>query len=424
MTGSLAHDGVFHHRPLVFLQARRHPVQKALHQFFPTLGQILHHTANAVPGRVHAKSGNTFDHLIAPLPVAERVEHRRHGPQILQVRPEEQQMAGDAEHLRHHHPNHLHPVRHLNTGQFFCSQHIRQVVHHPTGVVNAIGVGNKAVPRLALGHFLGAPVVVANVWHAIDDFLTVQLQHDAESPMGGRVVGPQVEEHEFRPVTLPLHAPGFRVEPHGFLFCILAFHGQGVGIKLGGPGGVILPQRVACPGRRHQYPLRMRVSGDGDAKHVQNFPLVPVGIGEDVANGGHPQIALWQPNLQDQVFITLHRQQVVEHGEVSLWQTVPVTTQALIHGGQVIEHGKRRSLLLQVRQNIDDTLSRHPEYRHARQRGLYMQYILSKIAQQALEVSGACRHRCVCHSLSGVRSSVAWMRWSRHFSRWDGISAR
>ena len=316
-------------------------------------------------------------------------------------------MAGDAEHLGHHHPNHLHPVRHLNTGQFFCRQHIRQVVHHPTGVINAIGVGNKAVPRLALGHFLGAPVVVANVRHTIDDFLTVQLQHNAKSPVGGRVIRPQVEEHELRPVAFTLHAPGFRVEPHGFLFRILAFHGQGVGVKLGGPGGVILPQWVACPRWRHQDPLRMRMSGDGDAKHVQDFPLVPIGIGEDFANSRYPQITLWQPNLQDQVFITLHRQHVVEHREVCLRQPVSVATQTLIHGRQVIEHGKWCWLLLQVSQDIHDALTRHPEYRHARQRRLYMQYILPKIAKQALEVSGAFRYGCVCHSLSGVRSSVA-----------------
>ena len=40
--------------------------------------------------------------------------------------------------------------------------------------------GMIAVPGLALGHLLGATVVVADVRHAVDDLFAVQLQDDAE----------------------------------------------------------------------------------------------------------------------------------------------------------------------------------------------------------------------------------------------------
>jgi sugar/nucleoside kinase (ribokinase family) len=45
----------------------------------------------------------------------------------------------------------------------FYRQHVRQVVHHPAEVVDTVGVGDEAVPGLALGHLLGATVVVADV---------------------------------------------------------------------------------------------------------------------------------------------------------------------------------------------------------------------------------------------------------------------
>jgi hypothetical protein len=140
-------------------------------------GQILGHAADAEPGRVHAKSRDGLDHVVGFLPVGEHEEDRRHRAHVLDVSAEEQQMRGDAEEFHHHHADGLDPIRHLDAGEFFHRQHIRQVVHHPTQVIDAVGVGNEGVPGLALGHLFRATMVVADVRHRIEYFLAVELQN-------------------------------------------------------------------------------------------------------------------------------------------------------------------------------------------------------------------------------------------------------
>ena len=206
----------------------------------PAPGQVLRKAADPIPGRMHAKTGNALDHLIGPLAVGEAVEHRRHGAQVLQVGPQEQQMAGDAEYLRHHHPDRLDPVRHLDTRQLLNRQDIGKVVHHTAGVVDAVGIGNEAVPGLALGHLFRAPVVIANIRHAVDDLFAVQLKDYPECTVGRGMIRAQVEEHKLAAIPLTLHTPGFRFKFQRLLLRLLPVHRQGVGIEFRSPRGVVL----------------------------------------------------------------------------------------------------------------------------------------------------------------------------------------
>ncbi len=97
-------------------------------------------------------------------------------------------MAGDAEQLHQHDPDHLDPVGYLDAGQFLHRQHVGQVVHHTAQVVDAVGVGDVGVPGLAFAHLFGAPVVVADVGHGVHDLFAVQLQDDAKHAVGAGVV--------------------------------------------------------------------------------------------------------------------------------------------------------------------------------------------------------------------------------------------
>src|SRR5690606_13056965 len=133
---------------------------------------------DAVPGRVHAKPRDRLDHLVGALTVGEGEEHRGHGADVLDIGAQVQQMILDAEELGQHDADHIDPVRHGDAGELFHRQYVGQVIHDPAEVVDAIGIGDEAVPALALGHFLGAAVVIADVRYAIDDLFAVQLQDD------------------------------------------------------------------------------------------------------------------------------------------------------------------------------------------------------------------------------------------------------
>ena len=82
-------------------------------------------------------------------------------------------MTADAEHLGQHDPDHLGPLGHFDAGHFLYRHHIRQIVHHPAQVIDAVGIGDKSVPGLALGHLFGAAVVIADVRHRVYQNLAV-----------------------------------------------------------------------------------------------------------------------------------------------------------------------------------------------------------------------------------------------------------
>ncbi len=280
--------------------------------------------ADAVPGRVQTEAGNRFDHGVGFLAVGEREEHRCHGAHVLNVGTQEQQMTGDSEELGHHDADHVDLLRHLDACQLLDREHIRQVVHHPAQVIDTVGVGNEAVPGLALGHFLGTTMVVADVRNAVDDFFAVQLQNDTERTVSRRVVRPQVEEHVVLVGARAFHAPVFRTEACCFLFQLLFGEGQAVRVKFRCTGREVLAQRVAFPGRRHHDAAQVRVAWEVDAEHVPDFTLVPVGVGPDAGNRRYAQIAFGKRYLDHHVAVSLDRQQVIEHGEVCAGQTTTV----------------------------------------------------------------------------------------------------
>ena len=159
-------------------------------------GQVLGHAADAEPVRVHARAADGLDDVEDPLAVGEHVEDRRHRAQVLGEGAVPDQMAGDAEQLRHHDADDLGAVGNLDAGQLLHRQHVGQVVHHAAQVVDAIGVGDVRVPGLPLGHLLGAAVVVADVRHGVDDLLAVELQHDPQHAVRAGVLRTDVQEHE------------------------------------------------------------------------------------------------------------------------------------------------------------------------------------------------------------------------------------
>src|SRR5690606_5757459 len=172
--GTTDQDAVLQRRLLVFIQALGHPVKELANQPVPATGQVVGDAADAIPGRVHTEAGDGLDHLVRPLPVGEGEEHRGHGADVLDEGAQEQQVVLDTEELGHHDADHIDPLRHLDAGQLFHGEHIGQVVHHPAEVVDPVGIGDVAVPALALTHLFRATVVVADLRYAVDDLLAIE----------------------------------------------------------------------------------------------------------------------------------------------------------------------------------------------------------------------------------------------------------
>ena len=188
------------------------------------------------------------------------------------------------------------------------------------------------MPRLALAHLLGAPVVVADVRHRIDHHFAVELQGDAEHAVNAGVVGTQVEEHEVRVFGAAGHAPCLRLEAQAFLLGVKQLIGHAEGIHLGGAGRVLLAQGVPLPKGWRKDAVEIRMAFEVDPEHVVGLALVPIGGGPNGGQARQAAVAIGQRHLDAQIRILLQGDQVVEHREVGIRQAVPITANALIDG--------------------------------------------------------------------------------------------
>ena len=152
----------------------------------------------------------------------------------------------------HHDADDLRAVRHLDARQLLDGQHVGQVVHHAAQVVDAVGVGDVGVPRLPLAHLLGAAVVVADVRHGVDDVLAVELEDDAQDAVRPGMLRPQVEEHEVGVLGLALSCPTPRDGTAAPSALPPPARRTAERRHFGGAGRMVLAQRVALPGVRHQ----------------------------------------------------------------------------------------------------------------------------------------------------------------------------
>ena len=287
---------------------------------------------------MHAGAADRLDDREGALAVAEHVEDRRKGSHVPGEGAVPDEVADDAEQLAQHDPDHLHPIRHFDAGQLLDGQHVGEVVHHAAQVVDAVGVGDVGVPGLALAHLLGAAVVVADVGHGVDDLLAVQLEDDAQDAVRAGVLRPEVEEHEVGVFALPLHPPVLGAELQRLFLRFLLVVGQAEGRHLGGARGMVLAQRVALPGRRHQYPLEVGMAVEGDAEHVPDLALVPVGGGPDIDDAGQRRLVAGERHLDADVVVTFVGKKVVDDREVARRLTFTVGAHTLVDGGQVVEH--------------------------------------------------------------------------------------
>lgn len=293
------------------------------------------------------------------------VEHRGQRAEVLRERAVPDQVADDAEDLGEHDADDLRPRRYVDPGQLLDGEAVREVVHHAAEVVDAIGVGHERVPRLALGHLLGAAVVKADVGHGIDDALAVELQDDPQDAVRAGVLRTDVEEQEVGAVGLSLEAPVLGPEAQRLLLLLFAIVRELEDAHLGGAGGMLLAQRMALPRRRHEDAPQRAVTLEAHAEHVPGLALVPARRRPEVGGGRQRGSFTDERDLDPDVGVSFERQQVVDDGEVARRLLGAVPPLALVDRGQVVEHAVRPlDALLEVTQHASHLVGAYPERRN------------------------------------------------------------
>ena len=95
--------------------------------------------------------------------------------------------------LIEHHSNVLGAQRRLDAEQTFDSKHVGVLVAHHGHVVEPVHVADALVVRLAFRELLGGPVQEADVRIRSLDGLSVHLQDQAQHPVRGRMLRPEVQ---------------------------------------------------------------------------------------------------------------------------------------------------------------------------------------------------------------------------------------
>ena len=173
------------------------------------------------------------------------------------------------------------------------------------------------MPGLALAHLLGAAVVVADVRHAVDDLLAVELQHDAQHAVRARVLRAEVQEHELGVVARARHAPLFGTNCSASCFGFLLLVGKrngpisvaraGCSLRSGWPsqvGGIRMRRRCGWPS--NLMPNMSQTSRSYQFAAGQRSVMV----GSDERRAG-------ERDLEADVLVAIEREQVVDDGEVA-----------------------------------------------------------------------------------------------------------
>ncbi len=86
----------------------------------------------------------------------------------------------------------------LQPEQFLHRQAVAQVVGKRRQVIHAVGEGDRLLVVLDLELLLDAGVQVADIGLALDHGFAVELEHQAQHAVRGRVLRPHVEDHAAR----------------------------------------------------------------------------------------------------------------------------------------------------------------------------------------------------------------------------------
>ena len=199
---------------------------------------------------MHTSATNRLNNVKDSLPFDKHIKYRRELPDILGKCAIEQQVTAETKHLGQHYSYYLGARSNFDTRHFLNRHDIREVIHHSSQVIYAIRVRNKGMPRLTLGHFFGAPVVITDIWHRINNDFPIKLQGDTKCTVHARVVRPQIEEHKLASLRLLFHPPFFWFKFQCFLLdrCLIVI--QRKWLHLCCACWMFFPQSMALPSRR------------------------------------------------------------------------------------------------------------------------------------------------------------------------------
>jgi len=257
---------------------------------------------------VHAAASNHLDYIEKLLPVGEGVEYRGHGAHVGDKGAQPDKMAGDAKQFRQHDPDIYRPVGDHDSAQSLDAVDIGQVVLDPGQIVDPVGIGYKLIPVLAFGDLFSPAVMESDIEIDISDLLTIQLENTANDSMGPGVLRSQIQQ-QFAFADSFEEVIGRQGSMSSGIIYPIRFH-------LGGPERVLFTQGMPLPVVWHENPSKIGVAAETDAKHIKDFPLVPIGRRIHAGDTGNFRVVSCQLRLDAQIAGLVKGKQVIVECEI------------------------------------------------------------------------------------------------------------
>jgi hypothetical protein len=142
---------------------------------------------------VHARARHRLVHVEQVFPLAEAVDQHVHRAAVEAVRAQPQQVVEQPGDLGEHDADVLRADRHLDAHQLLDGQAVGVLVAHHRDVVQPVHVGQRLDVGAGLGQLLGGAVQQADVRVGALDHFAVELQHQAQHAVRGRVLRAEVQ---------------------------------------------------------------------------------------------------------------------------------------------------------------------------------------------------------------------------------------
>ncbi len=156
-------------------------------------GQVTIHPARAEVVGVHARAGDFFGKVEGEFALFKGVEHDGHCADIERVAADPQQVVGDAGDFGHQHPDVLRAFGHADAKEFFDGEAPDVLLAHHADVIEPIEIRQRLDVGFILDELFGTAVEQADVRVGFGDHFAVELQHQAQHAVGGRVLRAEVE---------------------------------------------------------------------------------------------------------------------------------------------------------------------------------------------------------------------------------------
>ena len=301
---------------MILLYVLAHIRDEFLHTLLEIRVYVGHHATDGVVVQDETAAAGLFEDVEYLFTVAEAVEERRCGAEILTEAGEEEDVRVYTLQLVHDGAYHLHAVAHLHAHGFLYGHAERVAVLHGAEIVQTVGQCQSLRISHVLADLLHCAVYIAQYGIDLLDAFAFKTHAEVEHAVRRRVLRADVHHilvfAEYAVLRARHRTVGIERERLGHIGQGLVRHAQRIVLL----GLVVLTEGIAHPVLAHEDAAHVGVAGKFDTVEVVHLAFVDVGHIPQVAHTGQQRVfAVGGHGLQAHLPVGRGRLQLIDDAE-------------------------------------------------------------------------------------------------------------